>query len=401
MKFWRLAKYSLAIALIFGSVCAISACENNKDNNTVIQGEKGDKGDRGDKGEDAVAPQIRINPTTNYWEVSTDNGVTWVSTGVKATGEKGDTPAIEHEYSNVGENISSLYDNCVKSVVKIRIEDTVFTGVVYKEDAHYAYILTSAKSLELNQEKNIDVTFYNQVKVSGTYLESNARECVAVIRVNKSDNYTIAKVVSDDSNVKIGDTIFTIGNPYNLSFALSTGVISDNRVYLETTYVTGYGGAYSTVYSYTKGVNTNNYGSIIFNSKGEMIGINVVPPEEQTDNSYSLPINFAIKVIEYELVDNRLFVKPILGISNKAICDYSSEEIATLGITVEKGLHISSSSKPSVPKDSIITHINAVEVSTKADLYFEIQKYNRGDVVELTIVDKNGENLEIVYIALE
>ena len=54
------------------------------------QGDKGDKGDKGDQGEsgapgkDAIAPQIRINDMTMEWEVSTDGGLTWVSTGVKA-----------------------------------------------------------------------------------------------------------------------------------------------------------------------------------------------------------------------------------------------------------------------------------------------------------------------------
>lgn len=38
----------------------------------------------------AVTPQLRINETTNEWEVSLDEGKTWTSLGVKATGEKGD-----------------------------------------------------------------------------------------------------------------------------------------------------------------------------------------------------------------------------------------------------------------------------------------------------------------------
>ncbi len=40
-------------------------------------------------GEDGITPQIRINQDTNEWEVSVDNGETWVSTGVKATGADG------------------------------------------------------------------------------------------------------------------------------------------------------------------------------------------------------------------------------------------------------------------------------------------------------------------------
>lgn len=63
---------------------------------TGVAGDKGDKGDKGDTGAtgaagaDAVAPQVRINPDSNEWEISTDGGTNWVGTGVKATGDKGD-----------------------------------------------------------------------------------------------------------------------------------------------------------------------------------------------------------------------------------------------------------------------------------------------------------------------
>lgn len=42
-------------------------------------------------GSDAVAPQVKINPTTGEWEISTDRGVTWISTGVSAKGDSGDS----------------------------------------------------------------------------------------------------------------------------------------------------------------------------------------------------------------------------------------------------------------------------------------------------------------------
>lgn len=58
---------------------------------TGVQGEKGDKGDQGDDGVDGISPQLRINSTTKMWEVSYDNGVTWKSLDVLATGNKGDT----------------------------------------------------------------------------------------------------------------------------------------------------------------------------------------------------------------------------------------------------------------------------------------------------------------------
>lgn len=50
-------------------------------------------GEKGSDGLAAVAPQLRIDPDTNYWEISTDDGRNWQSTGIKATGDKGDTGA--------------------------------------------------------------------------------------------------------------------------------------------------------------------------------------------------------------------------------------------------------------------------------------------------------------------
>ena len=54
-----------------------------------VTGEQGKPGDAGAKGDDAVAPQVRISTDNNEWEISTDNGNNWTSTGVKAAGKDG------------------------------------------------------------------------------------------------------------------------------------------------------------------------------------------------------------------------------------------------------------------------------------------------------------------------
>lgn len=81
----------------------------------------GEKGDKGDKGEDAITPQVRINTDTNEWEISTDNGTTWVSTGVKATGEKGDTGA----QGDKGDSMFSNIDNSNEAYVELTLADGV------------------------------------------------------------------------------------------------------------------------------------------------------------------------------------------------------------------------------------------------------------------------------------
>lgn len=60
-------------------------------------GEKGADGADGVKGEDGISPKVQINAVTNEWELSVNNGLSWTSTGVKATGtdgKDGDTPFV-------------------------------------------------------------------------------------------------------------------------------------------------------------------------------------------------------------------------------------------------------------------------------------------------------------------
>ena len=63
---------------------------DGKDGQDGADGADGADGKDGKDGRDGNTPQLRINPVTNEWEVSTDNGVTWTSTGVKATGAQGE-----------------------------------------------------------------------------------------------------------------------------------------------------------------------------------------------------------------------------------------------------------------------------------------------------------------------
>lgn len=86
-------------------------------NKMPVTGEKGDKGDKGDKGADSIAPQVRINKDTNLWEISTDGGKTWTSTGIKATGDKGNTgaqgPQGDAIFAKDGIDYTSDLDNVI------------------------------------------------------------------------------------------------------------------------------------------------------------------------------------------------------------------------------------------------------------------------------------------------
>ena len=74
--------------------------QDGQDGEDGTDGRPGSSGPQGPAGKDAVAPQVRINEETYEWEISTDGGTTWISIGVKATGEAGDSLFKEVDTSN-------------------------------------------------------------------------------------------------------------------------------------------------------------------------------------------------------------------------------------------------------------------------------------------------------------
>ena len=119
-------------------------------NKMPVTGEKGDKGDKGDKGADAIAPQVRINTDTNLWEISTDGGKTWTSTGIKATGDKGNTgeqgPQGDAIFAKDGIDYTSDHDNVIFTLVdgtKITLPRTSALTVGFKSYETFMLTLTT------------------------------------------------------------------------------------------------------------------------------------------------------------------------------------------------------------------------------------------------------------------
>ena len=107
-------------------------------------------GEKGDKGADAIAPQVRINTDTDLWEISTDGGKTWTSTGIKATGDKGNTgaqgPQGDAIFAKDGIDYTSDHDNVIFTLVdgtKITLPRTSALTVGFKSYETFMLTLTT------------------------------------------------------------------------------------------------------------------------------------------------------------------------------------------------------------------------------------------------------------------
>ena len=119
----------------------------------MVDGEKirangidGQNGENGENGTDAIAPQVRINDTTKEWEISTDGGNSWISTGIVAEGKDGTNGSNGSNGSN-GDSIFKSVDTSNSNYVLITLIDgTEFKLARYDESAPI-FIIENAPSV--------------------------------------------------------------------------------------------------------------------------------------------------------------------------------------------------------------------------------------------------------------
>ncbi len=116
---------------------------NAHDGQNGQDGQDGEDGQDGQDGQDAVAPQVRINEDTKEWEISTDGGATWVSTGVIAEGQDGENGSVIVE----GETLFQSIDYTNEDYVIFTLADGTVLKVARYDESAPMFIIVDAPEL--------------------------------------------------------------------------------------------------------------------------------------------------------------------------------------------------------------------------------------------------------------
>ena len=113
----------------------------------LVDGERvranGIDGENGANGEDAIAPQVRINDATKEWEISTDGGETWVSTGVVAEGKDG-TNGSNGSNGAAGDSLFKSVDTSHPDYVIITLADGTELCLARYDESAPKFIIVDA-----------------------------------------------------------------------------------------------------------------------------------------------------------------------------------------------------------------------------------------------------------------
>jgi len=264
------------------------------------------------------------------------------------------------------------------------------SGVIISEDG---YIVTNNHVIKDASE--IEITLNNKKSYKAKLIGTDSKMDIALLKIDANEQLPYTAFANSD-NVKVGEWVLAVGNPYNLTSTVTAGIVSAKARNLDTS------GIQSFIQT-DAAVNPGNSGGALVNTRGELIGINTMISSmtgSYVGYSFAVPSNNARKIIE-DIMEFGNVQRGILGVEGGELNSNASKE---LGISETQGFYInkvtpkSGAQKAGLTKGDIIVKLDNQNVSTFADLSGYINTKRPNDVVQVTYV-REGKS-KIVPVTL-
>jgi len=222
----------------------------------------------------------------------------------------------EDELNNI-----ELYQKLAPSVVNITstvLEQDFFFTVVPRQGAGSGSIIDDRGHILTNHHviedaRKLEVTLSNGKKYTAKLIGSDPDTDVAVIKIDAPRENLALIPMGSSNNLKVGQKVIAIGNPFGLGQTLTTGVIS----MVGRTLRASSGTLVEDMIQTDASINPGNSGGPLIDSSGKMIGINTAifsPTGASVGIGFAIPIDVAKRVIN-ELIEKGYYAYPWMGTS--------------------------------------------------------------------------------------
>ena len=270
------------------------------------------------------------------------------------------------------------------------------SGVIISPDG---YIITNIHVIA--NASNLEVTLNNNKTYSAKVIGTDPKTDIALIKIEGDSEFSFIPF-GDSNNIKIGEWVLAVGNPFNLTSTVTAGIISAKARDLNQ-----FDGNPQSFIQTDAAVNRGNSGGALVNTRGELIGINTAITSETgsyVGYSFAVPSNNARKVIE-DIMEYGDVQRGILGITVGNINQQIAEKYGikdTEGVFVggiEKG---SGADNAGIKEGDVIKQLDGYRVTKFADLSGYLGSKRPNDVVEVTVLrNGNEKKIPVKLIKLE
>ncbi|HRO09408.1 MAG TPA: trypsin-like peptidase domain-containing protein [Saprospiraceae bacterium] len=273
------------------------------------------------------------------------------------------------------------------------------SGFVWDKQGH---IVTNFHVLQGGEKYK--VTLSDRTTWDATVVGVEPNKDLAVLKIDVKADQLHPIPLGRSSVLKVGQSVYAIGNPFGLDQSLSTGVIS--ALGREITSVGGR--AIRDVIQTDAAINPGNSGGPLLDSYGRLIGVNTMI---YSTSGASAGIGFSIPVDEVNWVVSDLIKfgkikRAVLGVTllpQQYAQNWNIEGVMILSVSPESGAAkaglkaLEQTRNGEIIYGDIITGINEKTVKNYDDLYLALEKYNAGDKVKVEYVrDKEKRSTDVV-----
>ena len=277
------------------------------------------------------------------------------------------------------------------------------SGVVLTPDG---YIVTNNHVVEGADQ--VEVTFNNKVKKTATIIGTDPTTDLALIKVEAEDLPYLT--FGDSDNVRIGEWVLAVGNPFKLTSTVTAGIVSAKARNLS---ILGEGTEVESFIQTDAAINPGNSGGALVNTKGELIGINAAIASHTGSYegySFAIPSNIVRKVVD----DLLLYGETQRGYLGIYPAELTQELAEKEGLELIEGVYVADVTEggaaklAGMQKGDVLTAINGKKVNTVTQLMETIRQFRPGDKVdvdvnrsghhhhyELTLLNEDG-NVDVV-----
>jgi Do/DeqQ family serine protease len=260
------------------------------------------------------------------------------------------------------------------------------SGVIISEDG---YIVTNNHVVKDAQD--LEVTLNNRKVYKAKVIGTDSKMDIALLKIDSDEKLPYTTFANSD-NVKDGEWVLAVGNPYNHTSTVTAGIVSAKARNIGENSIQSF-------IQTDAAVNPGNSGGALVNTNGELIGINTMISSmtgSYVGYSFAVPSNVTKKIIE-DIMEFGNVQRGILGVEGGELNASASKE---LGISDTDGFYInrvtkgSGAEKSGLKKGDIIVKLDNSSVTSYADIQNVLNTKRPNDKVNVTL-KRNGKLINV------
>lgn len=275
------------------------------------------------------------------------------------------------------------------------------SGVIISSDG---YIVTNNHVVE--GADDIEITLNDNREFKATVVGMDANTDLALLKIDGKELPTL--VIGDSDELKVGEWVLAVGNPFNLKSTVTAGIVSAKARKIAEVSRTG-----NEIESYIQtdaAINAGNSGGALVNSRGELVGINAALYSQTgsfTGYGFAIPTTIMKKVVS-DLKEYGAVQRALIGISGSDLSAYVDDQKAkdekwnkdfgtNEGVYVADVMENGAAKEAGIKEGDVIVSVNDKKISKMSELQEVITRFSPGDKVTVGILrDKKAKTVDVV-----